>query len=230
MKDRRLSLYIFVCVLVLQAVACVAEADQDRNPYLLGGLLSGGSIKETCIGARLGSYKPSLRELGTLVQPLGVNVPGAATMYNIFAKFKGSPQLSYLLEVDYWTNEESTPVDRAASADSASVEATFTQASFSLLYYPEIIRDYVPLYLGIGAGVSHMKFRGGVIEQLLTDREDTGASGNLIAGLEYKVLERMTVHVQAKRIFKSFSVEEAEDDQEFSFDGTVVSIGASARF
>ena len=208
----------------------MADADQDKHPYLLGGLLSSKNIEEAHVGVRLGSYKPDLSHLNALVKKFNVNAPGSATMYNIFAKFRGSPQLSYLVEAGYWENEESTPINPVASADSASVGVTFTQVSFSLLYHPEIIREFIPLYLGIGGGIAHMNLNGGVLELLLKERESTGASGNVIAGLEYKILERLMVYVQAKHIFKNFSVEGAEEQQEFSFDGTVVSIGASARF
>ena len=230
MKFRRIPLYIFACILAFQVSVCVAETDQARHPYLLGGLLPGKGIKEAHVGARLGSYKPDLHQLDNLLKPLGISVPGAATMYNAFVKFKGSPQLSYLVEAGYWQNEESTSINLVAQADSASVGATFTHLSFSLLYSPEIIREYVPLYLGIGGGIAHMKFSGGILELLLKEREDTGASGNVVAGLEYEILKRVMVDIQAKHIFKSFSVEGEEEPQEFSFDGTVVSIGVSARF
>jgi hypothetical protein len=148
-------------------------------------------------------------------------------MFNVFARFRGSPQLSYLVEAGYWENEASfEPLVQA------NLEVTFIPVSFSLLYYPEMVQKLIPLYLGIGGGIAHLKLNGSALEllkEVITEDESTGVSGNVIVGLEYVVAERMIVSVQANHIFKSFAVDE-EGKQEFSFDGTVVSIGTSVKF
>jgi hypothetical protein len=207
----------------------MAEAGQFKHPYLLGRSWVGKVIEETHVGVRLGSYEPDLRQLDALLRQFRVSAPGTATMYNIFARFKSSPQLSYLLEAGYWDNEVSFEPEPDASAD---LGTTFTHISLSLLYYPEIIQELVPLYLGIGGGISHLKLSGSALELLkesVTKRESTGASGNFIVGLEYAILKRMMLTVQAYHIFKNFNVDE-EGDQDFSFDGTVISMGTSVRF
>jgi hypothetical protein len=165
--------------------------------------------------------------LDTILAQFGIEAPGASTMYNVFARFKDSPQLSYLLELGYWSNsisdlEAEIPID---------VEATFTQASISFLYYPELIQKYVPLYLGIGGGIAHMDLSGdtfSLLREIVTEREDTGLSTNVVVGLEYMILEKLMLSVQANHIFKRFSVDK-EDELKFTFDGTVVSIGVSGR-
>ena len=218
---------ILACILAFQACMCAADTGQDRHPYILGGLLSGEGVKEAYVGIRLGSYKPDLRQLDALLRQFKVSPPGAATMLNVFVKFRGSPQLSYLVEAGYWENEAS--LEPVVSAD---LGMTFTQVSFNLLYPPEIIQELAPLYLGIGGGVSHLKLSGSALEllkEVVTEHENTGVSGNFIVGLEYIIVERVMVSVQANHIFKSFEVD-AEGKQEFSFDGTVVSIGTSVRF
>ncbi|MFC1714343.1 outer membrane beta-barrel protein [Candidatus Poribacteria bacterium] len=228
MRARNLSIFVLVCALAFQTCICIADSDQSRNPYLLGGVLSGTIIKDVHVGARMGSYKPDLEELDDLLAQFDVNAPGASTMYNVFARFKDSPQLSYLLEVGYWENDISSP----ESIIPIDLEATFTQASLSFLYYPDLIQEYVPLYLGIGAGVAHLELNGDtltLLREVVTKRESTGVSGNFIVGLEYMVLERLMVSVQTNHIFKNFAVDE-EDELKFSFDGTVISIGVSGRF
>ena len=227
MEVKKLFAPVFVCLLALQVCVCVADTGRVRHPYLLGGLLSGKGAKEAYVGARLGSYKPDLHQLDTLLRQFNVRLPGAATMLNVFVKFKGSPQLSYLVEAGYWEDEVS--LEPVVSAD---LGTTFTQVSFDLLYYPEMIQELVPLYLGIGGGISHLKLSGSaltLLKDVVTERENTGLSGNFIVGLEYTIVERVMVSIQTNHIFKSFAVDE-EGKQEFSFDGTVVSIGTSVRF
>ena len=51
---------------------------------------------------------------------------------------------------------------------------------------------------------------------------------DMVVGLEYMILERLMLNVQANHIFKRFSVDK-EDKLKFTFDGTVVSIGVSGR-
>ncbi len=219
MRIRKLSIPILACIFVFCASVCLADGG------LLGNLTDNG-VEAVYVGARLGSYKPDLRQLDALLKPLKMNAPGAATMFNIFARFKGSPQLSYLIEAGYWENDVSVEV---ASVD---LGTTFTQLSLSLLYYPEMIQQFIPLYLGIGGGISHLKLSGSalsLLKEVVTKHEVTGASGNFIIGLEYAILERLLVSVQAKHIFKNFTVDD-DGEQEFSFDGTVVSIGVSGRF
>ena len=227
MKVRKLLIHILVSVIAFQACVCIADVGRAGHPYVLGGLLSGKWPEEAYVGARLGSYKPDLQQLDELLRLFNVSAPGAATMFNVFARFKGHPQLSYLVEAGYWDNEASLrPI---ASAD---LGMTFTHVSLSLLYYPELIQELVPLYLGVGGGVAHLKLSGSALELLkavVTKHESTGVGGNVIVGLEYTVAERVTVNVQANHIFKSFTVDEA-GEREFSFDGTVVSIGTSVRF
>jgi len=216
---KKLIVLVFVCIL-LQAGVCFAGVG------LLSSLMSGKGVQETYVGARLGSYKPDLRQLDALLRQLNVNAPGAATMFNVFAKFKASPQLAYLIEAGYWENDVSIEI---ASVD---LETTLTQLSFSLLYYPEMIQQFVPLYLGIGGGLSHLKLSGSALEllkEVITKRENTGASANFVVGLEYAILEQLMVYVQANHIFKNFTVDE-DGEQKFSFDGTVVSMGIAARF
>lgn len=228
MRIRNLLVFIPLLVFASYNCVCMGDSHQVRHPYILGGRLSGEIIEEVYAGFRMGSYKPDLGELDDLLAQFDISAPGASTMYNVFARFKDSPQLSYLLEVGYWENDVSLP-EAVVPID---MEVTFTQASLSVLYYPELIQHYFPLYLGIGGGVAHLDLSGDtltLLREVVTKRENTGASGSFIVGLEYMVLERFMVSVQANHIFKTFAVDE-EDKLKFSFDGTVVSIGASGRF
>ncbi len=227
MRVRRLFVLIFACVIILQACICIADEGGVRHPYVLGGLLPGKGIEQAYIGARLGSYKPDLRQLDAILKQFNVSAPGAATMINIFARFKNAPQLSYLVEAGYWENE--TSLKPLIDAD---LGATFTHISLSFLYYPDLIQRLAPLYLGLGGGLYRLKLSGSaltLLKEVVTKRESTSLGGNFVIGLEYPILERAMVSVQANHIFKNFPVDD-EGEQQFSFDGTVVSIGTSVRF
>ena len=226
-KMKLQALFItFTIILTSYACVCMADSHQVRHPYRLGGVRFSDVVKEAYLGARMGSYKPDLGELDDLIARMDMDAPGASTMYSVFARLKSSPQLSYLVEAGYWENN--VFVEQMGTVD---VGATFTQLSLSFLYYPELIQEYAPLYLGIGGGVANVKVTGSALA-LLSDvvkkRESTGISGNFIVGLEYMILERVMLSVQANRIFKSLTVDE-EGEREFTFDGTVVSIGVSGR-
>ena len=225
MKIKKLLLSIFLCVFASYACVCMADSDEVRHPYMLGGVWLGDIVEEVHVGARMGSYKPDLRELDDLLALFGTEPSGASTMYNVFARFEGSPQLSYLVEIGHWGNEisvESMDVD---------MEATLTHLSLGLLYYPELIQKYAPLYLGIGCGIAHIELNGSaltLLSDVVKDSEETGVCGNIVVGLEYPIMERLMVNIQANHIFKSLTVDE-EEEREFSFDGTAVSIGISGR-
>ncbi len=228
MRIKNLLVLALLFVFVAPTCICMADSDEDRNPYILGGILAGHMVKDVYWGARLGSYEPDLRELDDLLLQFDVESLGASPMYNVFIRAKSSPRLSYLVEVGYWNGGISSP----ESIIPVDLEATFTHISLSLLYYPDLIQEYAPLYLGIGGGIAHLNLTGDtltLLREVITRREDTGLSGNFILGVEYVVLERLLVSAQANHIFKSFSVDE-EDELEFNFDGTVVSIGVSGRF
>jgi len=228
MRAKNLSILIFVCVLACQACFCMADSDQDRNPYLLGGILAGVPVEDVYWGARLGSYGPDLRELDDLLTQFNVEELSASTMYNVFTRIKSSPRLSYLVEVGYWNGE----ISSLESVIPVDLEATFTHISFSFLYYPDLIQEYVPFYLGIGGGIAHLNLTGDtltLLREVIKKREETGLSGNFILGVEYVFTEQLMVSAQANHIFKSFSVDE-EDELELNFDGTVISIGVSGRF
>jgi hypothetical protein len=227
MKNKKL--FVFVALLVLASQTCLyaENGEQVKRSHILYRLFPGIGIEESYIGARLGSYKPDLRQLDAILKEFRAQVPGASTMFNIYTRFKGSSQLSYLLELSYWDNESSLK-----PFTDADIGATFTQASLSLLYYPETIQKLLPLYIGFGGGIANLKLYGSALEllkEIVTKRDSTELSGNFIIGLEYVVLDRVVVDIQATHIFKNFQVDD-EGEYKFSFDGTVMSLGASMRF
>lgn len=228
MKPYGLLTLSFLLILAFQPSICLADSDTTQSSHISGGFLTNMTfIQEIYVGARMGSYKPDLGELDSLLGQLGIDAPGSSTMYNVFCRLKSSPHLSYLLEIGRWENDVSVEL-----VDPISIGANLTYASLILLYYPEMIQKYAPLYLGLGGGFANVELTGSALDLLsdiITEREGTGPCGNFVVGLEYMILERMMINVQANHIFKKFAIDKQEE-QKFTFDGTTVSIGISGRF
>lgn len=218
-------------IFLLYTQNSIADTPQDKSPYsLLGNILPKQGPKETYMGMRLGSYKPDLRQLNAILEELNARAPGADTMFTIFASFKNRPLIEYLLEAGYWENEAS--VKSATSEDSEDINTSLIHISFSFLYYPKIIQEYLPLYFGAGAGIYKMDIDYGNIEAVKTampDDRKTELGGNMMLGMKRVVRDRILLDIRINHVFKNFTVNE-KNNGKLSFDGTDLSIGASIRF
>ncbi|MBD3184698.1 outer membrane beta-barrel protein [Candidatus Poribacteria bacterium] len=214
---------LFVAVFILIANTCLAQMD---NLYSFGCVLPFFSIKGTKLGLKLGTYEPNLKELDRLLVELREEAPGSSTMYNIYLKLIESERLSYLLELGYWDNETTIK-----SLDDAELGATFSYFHINLLYYPDIINDYIPFYIGVGGGAENMRLYGNglrPLDEVVKQHEDMGLGGSFILGVEYSFNNGINVNINANHIFKRFVVNE-DEDMKFSFDGTIISAGVSKR-
>jgi len=218
-------------IFLLQSYSCIAEVTQVKSPYsLLGNLLPEQGPKESYMGIRLGSYKPDLHQLDAILKELNTPVPGADTMFTIFASFKNRPQTEYLLEAGYWENE--TSVMSATPEDSEDINTSIISISLSVLYYPGILQEYLPLYFGAGAGIYKMDIDYGTIEAIKTSMPDdrkTELGGNVVIGIKRVIRDQLLLDIRINHIFKNFTVNE-KNNGKLSFDGTDLSIGASIKF
>ena len=187
-------------------------------------------IESTSFHISFFSYKPSLEQLTTLLNSLGVPALNAGLMPVASVKLKHTPELSSQIALGYWTNDTALPPPNAAD-----LSATFIPFSFSLLYYPVLLRDFLPLYFGGGFGYSHLSVDGSALallagQGITLDDGNSGLTGNAQIGLTYLLLnDQLTLTLEAKRILKTFKGS-GTVPFDLDFDGTAIGLGIGLRF
>ncbi len=188
------------------------------------------SVESTSFHLSFFSYKPNLEQLTTLLNSLGAPALNAGLMPVASVKLKHTPELFSQIALGYWTNDTALP-----PPTSADLSATFIPISFSLLYHPILLREFLPLYFGGGVGYSHLSVGGSglvlLAQQGITlDNGNSGLTGTVQIGLTYLLLDdRLTLTLEAKRILKTFKGSGAVPF-DLDFDGTAVGVGIGLHF
>ena len=210
--------------------AAVSEAPSEgEQTNLLPSFMRRG-IESTSFHLSFFSYRPNLEQLTTLLNSLGVPALNAGLMPVASVKLKHTPELSSQIAIGYWTNDTALPPPNAAD-----LSATFIPISFSLLYHPVLLNDFLPLYLGGGFGYSHLSVDGSALpllagQGIALDDGNSGLTGNVQIGLIYLLLDdRLTLTLEAKRILKTFKGSGAVPF-DLNFDGTAIGLGIGLRF
>ena len=189
-----------------------------------------GSVESTSFHLSFFSYKPNLEQLTTLLNSLGAPALNAGLMPVVSVKLKHTPELSSQIALGYWTNDTALPPPTAAD-----LSATFIPISFNLLYYPVLLRDFLPLYFGGGVGYSHLSVDGsGLVllaaQGITLDNGNSGLTGNVQIGLTYLFLDDLlTLTLEAKRVLKTFKGSGAVPF-DLDFDGTAIGLGIGLQF
>jgi len=176
------------------------------------------------------SYKPKLEQFTTLLNGLGSPGIDVALMPVISIALTLMPELSSRLEMGYWTNSTEIPPPTVAG-----LSATFIPISLNLIYRPILLREFIPLYLGGGAGYSHLSVSGSALDVLkqqgvTVDEGNSGLTGYALIGLEYLFLDnQLAITLEAKRVLKTFTTS-GMPPLDLNFDGTAIGMGIGFRF
>ena len=187
-------------------------------------------VESTSFHLSFFSYKPHLEQLTALLNSLGAPALNAGLMPIASVQLKHTPELTSQIALGYWTNDTALP-----PPTSADLSATFIPISFSLLYRPVMLYDFLPLYFGAGVGYSHLSVAGsGVVllaaQGITLDNGNSGLTGNVQIGLTYLLLDdQLTLTLEAKRILKTFKGSGAVPF-DLDFDGTALGVGIGLRF
>ena len=210
--------------------AVVSETPTEgEQTSLLPGFMRRG-VESTSLHLSFLSYKPNLEQFTTLLNSLGAPALNAGLMPVASVKLKHTPELSSQIALGYWTNDTALPPPTAAD-----LSATFIPISFSLLYHPVLLYDFLPLYFGGGVGFSHLSVGGSglvlLAEQgIALDSGNSGLTGNVQLGLTYLLLDdQLTLTLEAKRILKTFKGSGAIPF-DLDFDGTAIGVGIGLHF
>ena len=219
----------FVGNISLGSVVVSDTPTESEHPNPLHGFISRG-VESTSLHISFLSYKPSLEQFTTLLNSLGALALNAGLMPVVSMKLKHTPELSSQIALGYWTNDTALP-----PPTSADLSATFIPISFSLLYHPVLLRDFLPLYFGGGVGYSHLSVGGSglvlLAQQGITlDSGNSGLTGNVQIGLMYLLLDdQLTLTLEAKRILKTFKGS-GTIPFDLDFDGTAIGVGVGLHF
>ena len=219
----------FVGNISLESAVASEMPIEGKQTSLLPDFMRRG-VESTSFHISFFSYKPSLEQLTTLLNSLGMPALNAGLMPVASVKLKHAPELSSQIAIGYWTNDTALPPPNAAD-----LSATFIPISFSLLYHPVLLRDFFPLYLGGGVGYSHLSVDGSAVGLLAEQGValgdgNSGLTGNVQIGLTYLLLEdRLTLTLEAKRILKTFKGSGAIPF-DLDFDGTAIGMGVGLHF
>ena len=192
--------------------------------------LVGRGVESTSFHISFFSYKPKLEQFTTLLNSLGVPVLNAALMPIASVELKHTTELSSQIALGYWTNDATLPPPNAAD-----LSATFIPISFSLLYHPVLLSDFLPLYFGGGIGYSHLSVDGsalGLLAQqgVAVDGGNSGLTEYAQIGLTYLFLDdQLALTLEAKRILKTFKGGGAVPF-DLDFDGTAIGLGVGFQF
>ena len=219
----------FVGNISLGSVVVSDTPTEGARPNLFRGFIRHG-VESTSVHISFLSYKPNLEQLTTLLNSLGAPALNAGLMPVASVKLKHTPELFSQIALGYWTNDTALP-----PPTSADLSATFIPISFSLLYHPILLREFLPLYFGGGVGYSHLSVGGSglvlLAQQGITlGNGNSGLTGNVQIGLTYLLLDdRLTLTLEAKRILKTFKGSGAVPF-DLDFDGTAVGVGIGLHF
>ena len=219
----------FVGNLSLGSAAVPDTPTEREHPNLLPNFMRRG-VESTSFHISFFSYKPNLKQLTTLLNSLGVPALNAGLMPVVSVKLKHTPELSSQVAIGYWTNDTALP-----PPNNADLSATFIPISFNLLYYPVLLKDFLPLYFGGGVGYSHLSVDGSALgllagQGIALDDRNSGLTGYAQIGLTYLFLDdRFTLSLEAKRILKTFKGSGAVPFN-LDFDGTAIGLGVGLRF
>ena len=202
---------------------------EEERPNLLRNVARRG-VESTSFHISFFSYKPKLEQFTTLLNSLGAPALNAGLMPVASVKLKHTPELSSQIAFGYWTNDTALPPPTAAD-----LSATFIPISFSLLYHPVMLYNFLPLYFGGGVGYSHVSVDGSglalLAEQgIVLDNGNSGLTGEVQVGLTYLLLnDQLTLTLEAKRILKTFKGSGAVPF-DLDFDGTAIGVGIGLHF
>ena len=219
----------FVGNISLESAVVSETPTEGEQTNLLPDFMRRG-VESTSFHIAFFSYKPNLEQLTGLLNSLGAPALNAGLMPVASVKLKHTTELSSQIALGYWTNETVLPPPTAAD-----LSATFIPISFSLLYRPVMLYDFLPLYVGGGVGYSHLSVDGSglvlLAEQgIVLDNGNSGLTGYVQIGLTYLLLDdRLTLTLEAKRILKTFKGSGAVPF-DLDFDGTAIGVGIGLHF
>ena len=186
------------------------------------------------------SYKPSLGDLKDLLLSIGIPKTPSELMPTLSIVLHHLPQIDSRIEIGYWRSELST-----LPPNPLILNASLTPISYQVIYRPELLYNYLPIYLGCGIGYLRANFSGNLMDTLeaqgITLGSDTSNTiGYVFIGAELLHWEvkpgsegrfgtNASINIEIKRILKTIETS-TTPPLDIVLDGTAIGIGVRTMF
>ncbi|RKU25166.1 hypothetical protein C6497_16595 [Candidatus Poribacteria bacterium] len=186
------------------------------------------------------SYKPSLGDLNDLLVNLGIPKTPSELMTSLSIVLHHLPQIDSRIEIGYWSTELSTP-----PPNPLILNASLTPISYQIIYRPELLYNYIPIYIGCGIGYLRANFSGNLTETLEAQGITLGSDASNTIGYVFIGAELLnwesnpgsenrfgmnaSINLEIKRILKTIETT-TNPPLDIILDGTAIGLGVRTKF
>lgn len=186
------------------------------------------------------SYKPSLGDLNELLLNLGIPKTPSEIMTSLSIVLHHLPQIDSRIEIGFWSTELSTP-----PPNPFILNASLTPISYQIIYRPELLYDYIPIYIGCGIGYLRATFSGNLTEILEEQGITLGSNASNTFGYVFMGAELLnweanpgsenrfgmnaSINLEIKRILKTIETD-TNPPLDIILDGTAIGLGVRTKF
>lgn len=186
------------------------------------------------------SYKPSLGDLKDLLSSIGIPKTPSELMPSLSIVLHHIPQIDSRIEIGYWKTELST-----LPPNQLVLNASLTPISYQLIYRPELLYNYLPIYIGCGIGYLRANFSGNLTETLEAQGITLGSDASNTIGYVFIGAELLnwevnpgsedrfgmnaSINLEIKRILKTIETT-TTPPLDIVLDGTAIGLGVRTKF
>lgn len=217
-----------------------AENNNILHPTSTYSEIISSKIVNSSIQFSIYSYRPSLGDLKDLLISLGIPNTPSELMPTLSIVLHHLPQIDSRIEIGYWSTELST-----LPPNPLILNATLTPISYQLIYRPELLYNYLPIYLGCGIGYLRANFSGNLMDILEAqgislESNTSNTIGYVFIGAELLNWEvnpgselrfgrNASINIEIKRILKTIETT-TTPPLDIVLDGTAIGLGVRTKF
>lgn len=235
----RFLLIILISILLFSSHSPAENTNVLRPTSTYTEIIS-SKIVNSSIQLSIYSYKPSLGGLNDLLLNLGVPKTPSEIMTSLSIVIHHLPQIDSRIEIGYWSTEISTQ-----SPNPLILNASLTPISYQIIYRPELLYDYIPIYIGCGIGYLRANFSGNLTEALEAQGITLGSDASNTIGYVFIGAELLnwqanpgsenrfgmnaSINLEIKRILKTIETT-TTPPLDIILDGTAIGLGVRTKF
>ncbi|MCG9129533.1 hypothetical protein JT359_18240 [Candidatus Poribacteria bacterium] len=235
----RYLLSVFISIFVFSSNSPAENINIFRQSTNYSDIIS-NKIVNSSLQFSIYSYKPSLGDLNDLLLSIGIPKTSSELMPSLSIVINHLPQIDSRIELGYWSTDLST-----TSPDPLTLNASLTPFSYQLIYRPELLYNYIPIYIGGGIGYLRANFSGNLMDTLEAQgitlaNNATNTFGYVFIGAELLNWEanpgsedkfgmNASINIEIKRILKTIETT-TTPPLNIVLDGTAIGLGVRTKF
>ena len=235
----RFLLTILISILLFSSNAPAENTSVLRTTSTYPEIIS-SKIMNSSIQLSIYSYKPSLGDLNELLLTFGIPKTSSELMTSLSIVLHHLPQIDSRIEIGYWRTELST-----LPPNPLILNASLTPISYQFIYRPELLYNYLPIYIGGGIGYLRANFSGDLSETLEAQGITLGSDASNTIGYVFIGAELLNweanpgsvnrfgmnaiINIEFKRILKTIETT-TTPPLNIILDGTAIGLGVRTKF